>query len=180
MKRAADIADPAGDIERGEYHRYVLAFGSNQRVPAIGGPREVIRSAIGDLEDCGLHFLATSRLIQSVPVGPSQRRYINGAALVETFRAPPAMLMLGQAIEKGLGRRRRGMRWRSRTIDIDIVLWSGGMFAVPDLLIPHPMFRTRNFVLGPASEIAPGWRDPITGLTLRQMRARLMKSAPKV
>jgi len=44
-------------------------------------------------------------------------------------------------------------------------------------VIPHPEFRKRAFVLGPLAEIAPGWRDPVTGLAVRHLRARL--TAPR-
>jgi len=43
------------------------------------------------------------------------------------------------------------------------------------LTIPHPLFRTRAFVLDPAVTIAPDWRDPIGGATVRQLHARLTR-----
>jgi 2-amino-4-hydroxy-6-hydroxymethyldihydropteridine diphosphokinase len=58
-------------------------------------------------------------------------------------------------------------------LDLDVVLWSGGAYAAPTLTIPHPLFRTRAFVLSPAAAIASAWRDPVTGATLRQLHARL-------
>jgi 2-amino-4-hydroxy-6-hydroxymethyldihydropteridine diphosphokinase len=64
-------------------------------------------------------------------------------------------------------------------LDLDIVLWSGGAWASPGLTIPHPRFRTRQFVLGPAASIAPTWRDPLSGLTLRQLAYRLAASASR-
>ena len=57
-----------------------------------------------------------------------------------------------------------------------MILWSGGAFSGPGLTVPHPLFRTRDFVLVPAAAIAPRWRDPITGLTVRQLRFRLRHS----
>ena len=57
-------------------------------------------------------------------------------------------------------------------------LWSGGPYVDRSLTIPHPLFRERDFVLGPASAIAPHWRDPVTGLTLRQLHARLTRKGP--
>jgi 2-amino-4-hydroxy-6-hydroxymethyldihydropteridine diphosphokinase len=59
-------------------------------------------------------------------------------------------------------------------LDLDIVLWSGGPWASERLVIPHPEFRSRAFVLAPAAAVAPGWRDPVTGRTLRQLNARLL------
>jgi 7,8-dihydro-6-hydroxymethylpterin-pyrophosphokinase len=45
-------------------------------------------------------------------------------------------------------------------------------------LAPHPQFRRRAFVLGPACAIARGWRDPVSGLTLAQLHARLTRRRP--
>ncbi|WP_394730022.1 2-amino-4-hydroxy-6-hydroxymethyldihydropteridine diphosphokinase [Altererythrobacter sp. GH1-8] len=178
MSKAAELADPAGDLQAKVSQLYLLAFGSNVRVPGVGGPRQVIAAAISDLEDLGLRFHGISPLICSAPVGPSQRQYANAAAVVETFRTPPSMLLLARAVEQGLGRKRRGQVWRSRTLDIDIVLWDGGMFAIDDLVIPHPRFRDRDFVLGPAKAIAGDWRDPVTGLSCAHLFARLTRPRP--
>lgn len=122
--------------------------------------------------------LARSPVIDSAAVGPSQRRYANAAVVLETQFEPGQLLRRLHAIEHRFGRVRRGQRWRSRTLDLDIVLWDGGTVTEPGLEIPHPRFRTRDFVLGPAAAIAPNWRDPKTGLTLAQLYARLTGNRP--
>jgi 2-amino-4-hydroxy-6-hydroxymethyldihydropteridine diphosphokinase len=94
-------------------------------------------------------------------------------AVVESLLEPPQMLALLQAIEAELGRRRRGRAWSARVLDLDLILWNGGCHACGDLTLPHPHFRSRDFVLHPARRIAADWRDPITGLTVRQLAARL-------
>ena len=153
-------------------HRYIVALGSNMRLSGVGGPRAVLGAAIDAFAELELQVLAVSPIIASAPVGPSQRRYANAAMLVASPLSPPYMLALLQAVERDFGRKRRGQRWRARTLDLDIVLWSGGIWVSPDLAIPHPAFRERPFVLRPAAKIAPRWRDPLTGLTLRQLAAR--------
>jgi 2-amino-4-hydroxy-6-hydroxymethyldihydropteridine diphosphokinase len=50
-----------------------------------------------------------------------------------------------------------------------------GLLSRTDLTIPHPLFRTRAFVLDPALAVAPTWRDPLTGHTVRQLHARLTR-----
>ena len=135
----------------------------------------MIQAAIGDLEDCGVQIHAVSPVIDSAPIGPAQRRFFNAAALVETHRTPPSMLLLARAIEDSLLRKRSGQAWRARTIDIDIILWDGGVYAIKDLTIPHTRFRERDFVLGPAKAIARDWRDPISGLSMAQLHARLTR-----
>src|SRR5690606_32497421 len=102
---------------------------------------------------------------------PSIRRFANAAALIESDEAPPALLGRLKAIERAFGRR-RGRRWGARVIDLDIILWSEGAWGDPDLVVPHPRFRERAFVLDPLALIAPRWRDPVSGLTVRHLRAR--------
>jgi len=82
------------------------------------------------------------------------------------------MLARLKAIERAFGRR-PGRRWGDRVLDLDIIGWSGGIWASRGLSIPHAAFRERGFVLGPLVEIAPTWRDPVTWLTVRQLLARL-------
>ncbi|MBA4041430.1 MAG: 2-amino-4-hydroxy-6-hydroxymethyldihydropteridine diphosphokinase [Sphingobium sp.] len=144
---------------------YALALGSNRR-GLHGGPAQSVRAALAAIGG----VVAVSAVIETVPVGPSQRRFANMAAIVETIEAPDALLARLKAIERGFGRR-RGQRWGARVIDIDIILWSGGIWASPGLTIPHPAFRLRGFVLRPLAQIAPAWRDPVSGRTIRQLVA---------
>ncbi|WP_370031266.1 2-amino-4-hydroxy-6-hydroxymethyldihydropteridine diphosphokinase [Qipengyuania mesophila] len=158
-------------------HCYLIALGSNRRVPAVGRPRAVLDAAVAALAEKGWQVEAVSRWIESRPLGPSLRRYANGAALIAGDLDPPEALESLQAIERSFGRERRGQRWRSRTLDLDIVLWSGGAWHSADLAIPHPAFRERDFVLRPAAQIAPHWRDPVSGRTLRQLAQGGLPSA---
>ncbi len=128
---------------------YLIALGSNQRHPRLGSPREVVSAAMDFLDGTLGEVLARSPIIDSAPEGPSQRRYANAALAIESRLDPDEMLYSLQALEAQLGRVRRGQRWRSRVIDLDIILWSGGIVDAPDLAIPHPLFRERAFVLEP-------------------------------
>ncbi|HSG57828.1 MAG TPA: 2-amino-4-hydroxy-6-hydroxymethyldihydropteridine diphosphokinase [Paracoccaceae bacterium] len=154
---------------------YLVALGSNQRHPRIGRPRAVVAKAAELIDGTLGNVLGLSRIIETAPVGPSLRRYANGALVLESSLAPAELLMALQHLEAQLGRVKRGQRWRSRVIDLDIVLWSGGIVAEPHLSVPHPLFRLRDFVLRPAASIAPGWRDPVSGYTLAQLFARLTR-----
>lgn len=159
-------------------HRYVIALGSNQRHPGFGAPGAILRRALDAIESEGWLVERRSPVVSSRPLGPSLRRYANAAAVIAGERPPPDTLDSLQRIEDGFGRARRGQRWRARMLDLDIVLWSGGAWVGPGLTIPHPLFRNREFVLGPAAAIAPQWRDPVTRLTLRQLAARHRRRAP--
>lgn len=135
----------------------------------------MLAAALERLEAEGLRVADSATTIETDPLGPSIRRYANTAAVIESALEPPALLALLKRIERGFGRRPGGQRWRARVLDLDLVLWSGGAFASEELTIPHPLFRTRPFVLLPAAEIAPGWRDPLTGRTMRQLLSRLTR-----
>lgn len=143
------------------------------RVPGVGGPRQVLGAALAAMAAEGLNIEAVSPVVTTEPLGPSRRRYANGAAVVGSQLNPPGLLRLLQELEHGFGRRRGGEPWRARPLDLDIILWSGGVWRSGWLSIPHPHFRSRRFVLAPAASVAPDWRDPASGLTLAQLRARL-------
>ncbi len=157
------------------YH-YLIALGSNQRHHRHGSPSRVLHAALAALTQAKIKVKRIAPIIASAPVGPSRRRYANGAAVVKCKFAPDDLLARLKAIEMRFGRRRGGQRWAARVLDLDIILWSEGCWASPGLTIPHPAFRERSFVLQPAQSIAPDWRDPLTGRTMRQLDARLTRT----
>ena len=132
----------------------------------------MLAAALERLEADGVKVVAAAPVLLTDPVGPSHRRYCNSAAVVESTLEPSELLALCKRIERDFGRRRGGQRWSTRVLDLDLILWSGGPYAGPGLVIPHPLFRIRDFVLVPATQVAPGWRDPVTGLRVRHLVAR--------
>lgn len=157
---------------------YLIALGSNQRHAHIGSPAAVLAEAICALEMPDVDVFAQSTIIASAAVGPSQRIYANAAVVVTSPLDPPALLERLHEVEAHFGRERRGQRWRARILDLDIILWSGGIWADDAVSIPHPLMRKRHFVLTPAAMIAPDWRDPVSGLTVRQLQSRFTRPKP--
>jgi 2-amino-4-hydroxy-6-hydroxymethyldihydropteridine diphosphokinase len=155
---------------------YLVALGSNRRHHRYGTPRAVLRAALEELAALGT-VQARSAVIDTPPIGAAQRRFANAACVIESELDPLAMLAALKRLEREFGRR-RGRRWGDRVLDCDIVLWSGGVWSAHALTVPHPAYRARRFVLGPATAIAADWRDPITGLSLRQINARLTRPRP--
>lgn len=154
-------------------HKYVIALGSNQRHPKLGLPRLVVAAAFTALNAPPLRVLRHSKLIISRPIGPSMRVYVNAAALIETTLEPDRLLCHLKNLESRFGRRISGQAWRARVLDLDLILWSGGIWAEPELSVPHRLFRSRTFVLDPVANIAPDWRDPISRLSIRHLKVRL-------
>jgi 2-amino-4-hydroxy-6-hydroxymethyldihydropteridine diphosphokinase len=150
---------------------YLVALGSNRR-SRYGSPSSTLRAAA---EAIGAERL--SRIILTPALGPAGRGFANGVALLDSELAPPALLAALQHMEAQFGRR-PGRRWGPRVLDLDIILWSGGSWRESGLHIPHPAFRARRFVLEPLADIAPNWRDPVSGRSVRQLRARLDRRRP--
>jgi 2-amino-4-hydroxy-6-hydroxymethyldihydropteridine diphosphokinase len=79
-----------------------------------------------------------------------------------------------QSIEKALGRdRSREIRMGPRTLDLDILLFGGQIIDSSRLVVPHPRLAERAFALVPLLELAPGLRDPRTGLPFAEALARI-------
>ena len=156
---------------------YAIGLGSNRRHVRFGDPRAVLMAALAALESDDIEPVDASPIIASDPVGPSRRRYANAVALVASPLSPPDMLERLQQIESSFGRR-TGQRWSARTLDLDILLWSGGAWSDPALTIPHPALEHRDFVLRPLRAIAPGWRHPLRIRSIRQLAARLERPKP--
>jgi len=159
-------------------HRYALGLGSNRPVRGGESPEALVKRICGLLDERPFRLVACSPIIRTAPVGPSLRRYANAAAIVETPLPPPEMLRRLKQIERAYGRR-RGQRWGARPIDLDILLWDGGPWADGALVVPHRLLRERDFVLRPLARVAPGWRDPMSGFTIRHLLARLQKPCTK-
>lgn len=156
---------------------YAIGLGSNRRHILHGDPRRVLMAALAALESEDIEPVDASPIIASAPLGPSRRQYANAVALVASPLSPPEMLDRLQAIESAFGRR-TGQRWSARTLDLDILLWSGGTWADATLTIPHPAMTERRFVLDPLAAIAPDWRHPVTARTVRQLAMQLARSKP--
>ncbi len=156
---------------------YAIGLGSNRRHPRFGDPRAVLMAALAALESDDIEAVDASPIIATAPLGPSRRRYANAVALVASTLTPPEMLARLQAIEAAFGRR-TGQRWGARTLDLDILLWSGGVWSDAVLNIPHPAMAQRDFVLGPLRAIVPDWRHPLTAHSVRQLAARLVRAKP--
>ena len=56
-----------------------------------------------------------------------------------------------------------------RTLDLDILLFDDLILESPKLQIPHPRMQERAFVLVPLAEIAPNWREPVSGKAIAQL-----------
>lgn len=161
---------------------YAIALGSNRRHGTHGDPRRIVAAAIAALADAGLTITARSAIRPSPAMGGAGRRFANAAVTADTALTPPELLRLLKRIERGFGRR-RARRWGPRVLDLDILLWSGGVHRgtggeASSLLIPHLGLAARSFVLRPLLDIVPRQRHPVLGLTFTNLWARLHRARP--
>jgi 2-amino-4-hydroxy-6-hydroxymethyldihydropteridine diphosphokinase len=141
--------------------RVAIALGSN-----LGDREGQLRSALAALGS-SVHHLRVSTFHDTAPVGVGpQPTFLNAAAVGETTLSARAVLEALLAIEQRSGRE-RPFPGAPRTLDLDLILYDDAVIdEAPSLIVPHPRFRERRFVLEPLSELAPDWRDPVTGRTV--------------
>jgi 2-amino-4-hydroxy-6-hydroxymethyldihydropteridine diphosphokinase len=148
--------------------RVAVALGSN-----LGDRVAHLDHAVARLQGV-LRRLKISRYYETAPVGVvgPQPLYLNAAAVGETILPPRALLDLLLGIERERGRERPPVPHAPRTLDLDLILFGGLIVDEPDLVVPHPRFRERRFVLEPLAEVAPDLVDPSTGETVATLLAR--------
>ena len=136
-----------------------IGLGSN-----LKGPKEQIEKALRALSEAKeITLLLVSSFYQSKPLmdmpGPN---YLNVVCKIETDLSALDLLNFCQEIEDNQGRVRE-VKWGSRTIDLDILLYGDQVLATKRLTIPHPEMINRAFVLLPLFEIEPRLKLPLLG-----------------
>lgn len=106
----------------------------------------------------------------AVEIGEAPR-FVNAVAQVVPLLRPGDLLERLKSIEAGMGR--TGGHAQSREIDLDLVAYGDEVFRGERLVLPHPRFHRRAFVLVPLREIAPGFVCPRTGLGVAELIGRL-------
>lgn len=143
-----------------------LSLGSN-----IGGKKENLKRAIQLFREKADNGLIVSSFYMTEPIGfTEQDVFINCCLRVETTLQPHKLLELCQWIE-GTLKRERLVRWGPRTIDCDIILYEDFQIESEALIVPHPRYKERAFVLFPLIEIC---REPQQLRALREAANHVM------
>lgn len=121
----------------------------------LGDAVAAVRAALAALNALPqTKLLQASRLYRSAPVDAGGPDFINAVAAVETTLAAPELLSALQGIEQAAGRE-RPYRNAPRTLDLDLLHFGAARMDSARLVLPHPRWRERAFVLRPLAEIAP-------------------------
>lgn len=147
--------------------KVAIALGSN-----VGDRRATLTSALEALTPW-VRELHASSFYDTPYVGTEvQPAVLNAAVVGISSLGAHALLERLLAIERDFGRT-RPYGGAPRTLDLDLILYGDAVIDEPGLQVPHPRFRERRFVLEPLAEIAPEWRDPVTGRSIEELLRRL-------
>jgi 2-amino-4-hydroxy-6-hydroxymethyldihydropteridine diphosphokinase len=148
-----------------------IALGSNvgDRAGHLEYAAGRLRGLLADVRHSAWHET------EPVGVAADQPPFLNGAAVGLATVPPRALLDALLAIERDRGRA-RPFPGAPRTLDLDLILYGTEQVDEAGLVVPHPRFRERRFVLEPLAEIAGTWIDPVTGLTISALLRALRPS----
>ena len=136
-----------------------LSLGSNI-APARNLSRAIsaLRERFGDVQ--------VSPVYRTGAIGFDGADFLNAAAALESDLDVHALNAWLHALEDAHGRDRSGPRFNDRTLDIDIVFYDNLVLeGAGNLQIPRDELR-HAFVLKPLADIAPAFRDPVSGKAL--------------
>jgi 2-amino-4-hydroxy-6-hydroxymethyldihydropteridine diphosphokinase len=141
-----------------------IALGSN-----LGDREAHLDFAIVQLSAL-LAALHASPFFETAPVDVEgiQPDFLNAAVVGQCTLSPRTLLDSLLAIEQMRGRE-RPHPGAARSLDLDLILYGDLIVEEPGLVVPHPRFRTRRFVLDPLAAIGRDLIDPVTGLTVGQL-----------
>ncbi len=124
---------------------------------------------------------AQSRLYETEPVGVqpayADLKFINAVLVVETAHTAEYWLAQLHAIEQAMGRQRGADRNAPRAIDIDILFAGADCIDSGGLVVPHPRWAQRRFVVAPLAEVRPALVLPGAGRTVAAILADLQGEA---
>ena len=152
-----------------------VGVGSN-----LDSPEKQVERAIAALAGLDKTILVrSSPFYRSAPLDESdQPDFINAVSALLTQLDAASLLGFLKEIERAQGRKRR-MKWGPRTIDLDLLVYSGASIDAEGLTVPHPGIASRNFVLLPLLDIAPYLRIPGLG-RVASLAAALGTASPRI
>ena len=140
-----------------------LSLGSN-----IAPRFETLKTAISSLCSLpGSDVESVSTIYETEAVAfYSQADYLNCAIHIKTELTPEALITSCRKIEFSNGRPVNRNKGAPRTLDIDIIFYGDRIINSDKLIVPHPRYADRRFVLEPLAEIAPDYICPDTGTSV--------------
>ena len=133
--------------------RAAIGLGSN-----LGDRLGHLRVAAEAVSELGV-VVSVSSLYETAPIGgPEQEPFFNAIMVIETEIEARLLLDELHRIEAEAGRVRE-VRWGPRRLDLDLILYGTQRAEGGGMVVPHPRFQERRFVLEPLVE---AWPDATT------------------
>ena len=132
-------------------HKVYFSLGSN-----LGDKEGNIREAISRIGELIGEVDRQSTLLATEPWGfESDNTFVNAAIRCTTSLSPFEILNITQNIERAMGRTLKSVdgQYHDRIIDIDILIYDDLHISTPQLTLPHPLMKERDFVMIPLKEI---------------------------
>lgn len=132
-------------------HKVYFSLGSN-----LGDKEGNIREAIKRIGELIGEVDRQSTLLATEPWGfESDNTFVNAAIRCTTSLSPFEILNITQDIERAMGRTHKSVdgQYHDRIIDIDILIYDDLHITTPQLTLPHPLMKERDFVMIPLKEI---------------------------
>ena len=147
-----------------------VSLGSN-----LGDRAGNLLLAVRGMMEAGLEVTRLSAIYETEAVETfAQPAFLNMVAELRgnTLPAPEQVMARLLRIEYTLGRTRE-VSMGPRTIDLDLLLYRDELRSTQFLILPHPRFHQRRFVLEPLAEIAPRLVHPTLHQTISDLLANV-------
>lgn len=130
---------------------YILSVGTN-----LGDRKKNIEKCIDSINLMPYtDVVVQSAIYETEPVGyVRQENFYNIILKIESILEPNEMLGACLGIEAAFGRQRT-VRFGPRILDVDVIFAENEKIESRNLIVPHPRYHERRFVLEPLLDIFP-------------------------
>lgn len=154
-------------------HSLFLGLGSN-----LGDKQHNIELAYAEINKRIGEIVSQSAYYVSKPDGfISENDFINSVCEVKTSLSPFQVLESIIEIERHVGRTSKSINgsYSDRVIDIDILLYDDVIINTEHLIVPHPRFHLRSFVLVPFASISPHTIHPVLHQSIYDINKNILE-----
>lgn len=153
--------------------RVYLSIGSNiDREEHVASALDALAKDFGEL--------IISRVFESESIGFSGENFYNLVVGIDTELAVAQLALIMRAIEQDNGRRRNGVKFGPRTLDIDILTYGQSAGIIDEVALPRDEILKNAFVLMPLADIAGQEFHPVNRQTYRDLAARMNTGEQKL
>ena len=137
-----------------------LGLGSNiEPEKNLGKAVRELRRRYGELD--------VSTVYRSTAVGFDGDDFLNLVVRLLSDESPLEICEEIERLHNLSGRKRKGQKWASRPLDIDLLLYNDLVMNERPVRVPRDDVLRYSFVLRPMAELAPDLVHPVTGRTMQ-------------